>query len=98
MLVSKSKYKVGDVVSLRLITGEELVGKLTEETDTEYFLDRPLSLGQGPQGLGFTSCMITSASKADFSVQKAHVLLHTLTREEFADVYVESVSTIQIAR
>jgi hypothetical protein len=96
MLVSKSKYVKGDVVSLRLITGEELVGKLGEETDTEFFLERPLSLGQGPEGLGFTNCMITAPAKEDFSVLKAHVLLHTKTREEFAKVYLESTTAIKL--
>lgn len=97
MLIQKSKkYDKGDVISLRLITGEEMVGRLEEETATEFVLEKALSLGQGPEGIGFTSCMITAAPKIGFSVQKIHVMLHTATREEFAKVYTEATTSIKL--
>jgi hypothetical protein len=97
MLVNKPKYNKGDVVSIRLITGEEMVGEFVEETDTTFSLARPLSLVQGPEGLGFSNSMITAPSKSDFEIAKSHILLHAKTREEFATVYLESTSGIKIA-
>lgn len=97
MLKQNSKYTAGDVISIRMVTGEEMVGKLVEETDDAYSFERPLALVQGPEGLGFSNPMITAVSKADYVIQKQHILMHSITREEFAKVYLESISGIKIA-
>jgi len=98
MLIKKSGYTKGDVVTLRLVTGEEVVGKLEDETETDFVLSRPLTLATGRDGLGFTHPTITGDNKEDFIIQRKHVMLHNLTKEEFKQAYLESTSGIQIAK
>lgn len=98
MLVSKSKYTKGDVITLRLVTGEEIVGKLFSEDENEFVIERPLTLASGKDGLGFTNPTITGDNKQDFVVQRKHVMLHNVTRKEFADAYLESTSGIQLVK
>ena len=43
-MLKTSKFKNGDIVSAKLISGEEIVAKLGEETDTTYEFNRPVSL------------------------------------------------------
>ena len=44
MFLIKKPYAVGDVVSVKLINGDELIGTLDEETDVLIKLDRPKAL------------------------------------------------------
>jgi hypothetical protein len=99
MLIKKStKIEAGDVVTLRLVTGEEVVGKLVEETATGFVVERALTLASGPDGLGFTNPTITADNKQSFEIQKKHVMLSGMTGEAFATAYLEATSSIQIAK
>lgn len=99
MLIKKSsKYDKGDVITLRLVTGEEVVGKLAEESETEFVVERPLTLASGPEGLGFTNPSITADNKRDFVIQRKHVMLHNYTNDAFKTAYLEATSGIQIAK
>ena len=53
-MLKTNKFKSGDIISAKLISGEEIVAKLGEETDTTYEFDRPVSLSIGPQGAALT--------------------------------------------
>lgn len=46
MLIDKG-VSVGEVITLKLTSGEELVAKLTEETATYYKLSKPMVIGMG---------------------------------------------------
>jgi len=51
MLIDKGAT-IGEVVTIKLVTSEELVGKMIEETDTHYVIERPLTLVVSGKGLG----------------------------------------------
>jgi hypothetical protein len=97
MLIKKStKIEEGDVITLRLVTGEEVVGKLDMETPTSFIMERPLTLASGPDGLGFTNPTITADASQKFSIQKKHVMLSGMTNENFTKAYLEATSSIKI--
>lgn len=97
MLINKStKIEAGDVITLRLVTGEEVVGKLVEETALGFVIERALTLASGPDGLGFTNPTITADSKQNFTLQKKHVMLSGMTSEHFTKAYLEATSTIKL--
>ncbi len=41
-MIIEAPYKVGDVVSIKLSSGEEMIAKLEEETATHISLNKPL--------------------------------------------------------
>ena len=43
-MLIETPYKYGDIVSLKLNSGEELVARMEEETPTEYTLFKPMVL------------------------------------------------------
>jgi hypothetical protein len=55
-----NKFNNGEIISIKLISGEEIVAKLGEETDTTYEFQRPVSLSVGPQGAALTPYMMTA--------------------------------------
>mgnify|MGYP003626107466 FL=1 len=50
MLIQKT-HGIGDVVSMKLSTGEEIIGRLEEETDTGFKVKKPMAIVMGQQGL-----------------------------------------------
>ena len=58
MLIDKG-VTIGEVVTLKLTSGEELVAKLEEETATYYKLSRPMVIGMGQKGPGLMPYLFT---------------------------------------
>ncbi len=95
MLISKGVTK-GEVITLKLTSGEELVAKLSDETDTHYKLSRPMVIGQGPQGPGLMPYLFTVSPDKVISLLKSTVTVAEGTDEGFAKQFLESTSGIKL--
>ena len=66
MLVSKI-YSVGDIVSFKLVTGDEVVARV-ESIDNDWFeISKPCTVMPSPQGMGLIQSLFTA--DADVNVQ-----------------------------
>ena len=95
MLINKG-VSVGEVITLKLTSGEELVAKLVEETDAYYKLSRPMVIGQGPQGPGLMPYLFTVHPDKEVKLLKATVTVAEATDETFAKQFLESTSGIKL--
>lgn len=95
MLLEKSKFSEGDVVSLKLLNGEEVIGKYVKEDMTSYTLNKPLMLAMSKQGPAMMPLMMTVNPDKDFTINKTAVILHGETVKEIADQYVYQTTGIQ---
>ena len=62
MLISKGASN-GDVVNIKLITGEEIIARLDEDTNDYVKLNRPKSVSIGAQGMGLMPFMFLGGSE-----------------------------------
>lgn len=95
MLISKG-VAVGEVITLKLTSGEELVAKLTEETDAYYKLSKPMVIAMGQQGPGLMPYLFTVSPNADVKLQKTTVTVAEPTDEAFAKQFLESTTGIKL--
>jgi hypothetical protein len=95
MLISKG-VSVGEVITLKLTSGEELVAKLTEETDAYYKLSKPMVIGMGQKGPGLMPYLFTVNPDKDVKLSKITVTVAEPTDESFAKQFLESTSGIQL--
>ena len=95
MLIDKGVSQ-GEVITLKLTSGEELVAKLVEETATYYKLSRPMVIGQGPQGPGLMPYLFTVHPDKEVKLLKATVTVAEATDETFAKQFLESTSGIKL--
>ena len=52
-------YKVGDVVTIKPTSGEELVGKFEADDDKSIKVNKPLTLVASEKGIGYNSfCLL----------------------------------------
>jgi hypothetical protein len=96
MLINKGAA-IGEVVTLKLVTSEELIGKLTEETDTHYGVERPLTLVMSAKGLGLQPWLFTVDTDKTIKIPKDKVLVIAGTLKEMSDNYLSGTSGIALA-
>jgi hypothetical protein len=96
MLIDKG-VAAGEVITLKLTSGEELVAKLIEETATHYKLSRPMVIGMGQQGPGLMPYLFTVHPDKEVKLNKITVTLAEATDKSFADQFIQSTTGIKLA-
>jgi hypothetical protein len=96
MLIQKS-VAVGEVITLKLTSGEELVAKLAEETDSYFKLSKPMVIGMGQKGPGLMPYLFTVSPDREVKLLKTTVTVAEPTDKQFADQFVESTTGIALA-
>ncbi len=95
MLIDKG-VTVGEVITLKLTSGEELVAKLVEETDAYYKLSHPQVIGMGPQGPGLMPYLFTVSPDKEVKLLKKTVTVAEATDKQFADQFIQQTTGIKL--
>jgi hypothetical protein len=93
MLIDKG-VSAGEVVSLKLTSGEELIAKLIEETATGYKVSKPLVLSMSQQGIGMIPFMFTVNPEKEVNILKGSVIVIANCDKQFADQYISGTTGI----
>jgi len=96
MLISKG-FSEGEVVTLKLTSGEEIVAKLVEDGPLHYKLKNPQVIGMGPKGPGLMPYLFTVNPSTEVKLQKSTVTVAEATDEAFAKQFIESTTGIALA-
>lgn len=96
MIITKG-IAVGEIVTLKIVTGEELIGKLTEIGDDFYAIHRPLVLVMSQQGLGLQQWTFTANVDKAFKINKDKVIMIAETVKEMANQYLTGTTGISLA-
>jgi len=96
MLLDKG-VSVGEIVTIKIISGEELIGKLVEETPEYIKLNKPRVLTAGQQGLGMAPYLFTVDPDKDVKLIRSNITVIEATFKEFADSYIQGTTNIQMA-
>lgn len=96
MLITKG-VTAGEVVTLKLVSGEELIGKLVEDTATHYAVERPLTLVITPKGMGLQSWLLTVDPMKTVHIPKDRVLVCEATIKDMSDQYLAGTTGIALA-
>jgi hypothetical protein len=96
MLIDKG-VSAGDVVTLKLTSGEEIVARLDDETATHYKLSKPMVIGMGQQGPGLMPYLFTVSPDRVIPLSKSTVTVVIASDKQFADQYLQSTTGIKLA-
>jgi len=94
MLINKGFAK-NDVVSIKLASGEEVVARFDEKTDTTITIDKPMCIVPQQQGMGMAPFMFTT-DETSFTLNLSSVVVITKTQSDLAKSYVEGTTSIQM--
>jgi len=90
--------KENTVVSLKLLTGEEVCGMFISEDAQLVNLDKPFRLIQSENGFGFVPMMVTTDPTLPHSVFKSSIAVITPTFKDIVEQYDLAVSQIPQAQ
>jgi hypothetical protein len=97
MLITKP-LKKNDVVSVKLITGEEIIGRFEGDDDDGFHVSKASVVAANPEGgLGLVPWMMSSAPEK-ITINKSTVVTYAPTVEQIADKFTEATSSIQVVK
>lgn len=95
MLLQKPITK-GDVVSIKLINGDELIARLDEEDSGTVTVDRPLALTMQGGGLGMVPWVLLG-DKNSISIQRSHIFAMVPSKRDAAEQYLTGTTGIALS-
>ena len=87
--------KDGDLVTLKLASGEEVIAKFTGKADTSVSIEKALVLMQGPQGLAFGTFFSTAKQDEPFNIAIDKIISIAHINDKIAEEYKRVFSTIK---
>jgi hypothetical protein len=96
MLINKG-VSAGEVITLKLTSGEEIVAKLVEDGAAYYKLKNPQVIGMGPKGPGLMPYLFTVNPDTEIKLLKLTVTVAEATDAQFAKQFLESTTGIALS-
>lgn len=96
MLIDKG-CGVGDIVTLKLTSGDEVIAKLVEETDKYIKISRPLALAASRQGIGMVQYLYTVDPDREIKISRNSVMIFEPTESEVVKQYIQTTTNISLA-
>ena len=94
MLISKG-FSNGDIISLKLINGDEIIARFENESADDITIDRPLALTMSREGLGMIPWMMLG-SKSSITLNKSHIFAAVPSQKDAADQYMQGTTGIAL--
>jgi hypothetical protein len=95
MLIERG-FKSGDVISMKLVNGDEIITRYESEDANTITVSKPLALTMGPQGLGMIPWMFLSA-RDEFTINKSQIFTYAPSKKDAADQYMQGTTGIALA-
>lgn len=95
MLVNQ-KYASGDVVSFKMVNGDELVAKVLDETDAGFHVSAPCTVMPSQQGLGLMQSLFSAKEDIKVFLSRQHVMFHAESLEQMKAHYVKTTTGVEI--
>jgi hypothetical protein len=97
MLINTTKFKPNEVVTMKLVTGEEIISRLVVSEGLSYKVSKPLVLSMTPNGVGMTPFLFTADIDGEIDIPSSAVVAITKTEQNTAGQYLKGTTGIQPA-
>lgn len=95
MLLEKS-IKSGDVVTLKLTSGEEVISRFEEENSHGYKISKPMVLSMTQKGVGMIPYLFTVNPDKSITFSYQSVAVMSSTDDDFAKQYMQATTGISL--
>ena len=94
-MLLKQDYTEGDIVSFKLVNGDEILARVLNSNSESWTITKPLTVVPSEKGLGLVQSMLTMSLDDSVELQRSSVAMHTLTVAELGDHYILTTTGIQ---
>jgi len=85
-----------DVVTIKLNSKEEIITRLSEITENELLLRKPMCMVQTQSGVGMIPWIITGNPNHDIWLQTDSIMALVKTQPDLASNYIESTTGLKL--
>tara|TARA_B110000211_G_C13987739_1_gene512510 strand:+ start:653 stop:946 length:294 start_codon:yes stop_codon:yes gene_type:complete len=96
-MIIDAHYKMGDVISIKLSSGEEMIARAEKETKDELTVVKPYILIAAENGMALAPYMFTVETDAKIKLKINNVICIVKSAKDASDMYVKQSTGIQIA-
>ena len=96
MLIDKGVSE-GEVVTIKMSTGEELLATYVESTPNGHKVKRPMVLSVSQKGIGMMPYIFTVHPDKEIVFNSATIMALVPTEKDFANQYLQSTTGIALA-
>jgi hypothetical protein len=89
-----NNYKENDIISLKLVSGEEVLGKFKPTEGDTITIEKPLVMMQGPQGLAFGNFFATSKQTNGVTIPSRQIIAHDWTGDKVKEEFIRVTSNV----
>ena len=91
--------KPGDVVALKLMSGEEVIGSFQSDADGKITLRKPLAMDMSPQGPALAPWIASADidTTSNYELNKDHIVTIVKAHKPIADVYTQATTGIDLS-
>jgi hypothetical protein len=95
-MLIETPYKVSDIVTLKILGGDEVVGRLTSAEGGNVTINKPHAVMMGQQGFGLVPYIITAGPDVKVEFKSEHILSVVKTFEGVVKEYIKQTSGIVV--
>jgi hypothetical protein len=86
----------GEVYTLKLNSGEELIAKVIAQTDQYLTVENPVSVAPGPQGMGLVPSLFTADPRESVTININSVAVVAVTEDAVKMKFIEATTGIRV--
>lgn len=94
-MLIETPYKVNDIVTLKILGGDEVVGRLIA-IDGNVTINKPHAVMMGQQGFGLAPYVLTAGPDFKIDVKDQHIVCIVKTYDPVAKEYIKQTSGIMV--
>ena len=94
MLVTKG-YQEGDIVSFKLINGDEVVARIIDSSTNGFEVSKPCTVMPSAQGMGLIQSLFTADSDVNVTLLRDHVIMHAPSIDAMQKHYIKTTTGIE---
>lgn len=92
-MLIEGPLKLNDVVTLKMVGGDEVVGRLNDERmDTYIELTKPMLVMMAQEGFGLMPYILTAGPDTKAKIDRSHVISYVKTFDQVAKEYMKQTT------
>lgn len=89
--------KPNDTITIKLMSGEEVVARLVEDREDIFVVSRPMAVVNLQSGLGLGPYIFTAQPHSNIPIVKKNVVTYCLTESHMARKYAEGTTGLKLS-
>ena len=96
-MLIETPYTIGDVVSIKLSSGEEMIARLDSENDTTVIVSKPYILIAAQNGMALAPYIFTVSPDTKIKLKINNIICVVKSAKDASDMYIKQSTGLTVA-